>query len=58
MKEVRRLSVTGQGKTCFVTLPRAMVDELNWGKGHEVQIKLKKDRIVLKRVKPKKRKKQ
>lgn len=58
MKEVRRLSVTGQGKTCFVTLPRAMMDELKWGKGHEVQIKMKNDKIVIKKVKAKKKSKQ
>jgi len=46
-KEIRKLTVTGSGKTYYVTLPKWMVEELKWKKGKRVEIQLKGNSIQI-----------
>lgn len=47
MKKIRKLTITGKGKTYYVTLPRWMVEQLKWRKGKKVEIKLRGKGIVI-----------
>lgn len=40
-KEVRKLTVTGKGKTYYVTIPKWMIEKLKWRKGQKVELKLR-----------------
>ena len=46
-KAVRKLTVTGKGRSYYVTLPRQIIKELKWKKGEKKVVRLEKDRIVI-----------
>jgi bifunctional DNA-binding transcriptional regulator/antitoxin component of YhaV-PrlF toxin-antitoxin module len=46
-KPIRKLTVTGNGKSYYVTLPREIIRELNWKKGEKKVILMEGDRIVI-----------
>lgn len=43
----RKLTVTGQGKTYYVTLPKEMIQALKWQKGQKLIVDLKEDSLVI-----------
>ena len=48
MKEdTRKLVVTGKGRTYYVTIPRWMIEQLEWRKGQKVTLKLRGKRISI-----------
>ena len=47
MKDTRKITVTGNGKTYYVTIPRWMIEELRWRKGQKVTLKLRGKRIFI-----------
>ncbi len=44
---VRKLTVTGPGKTYYLTFPREMVKQLGWKKGEKKIIRKEGTRIVI-----------
>jgi antitoxin component of MazEF toxin-antitoxin module len=48
MKDVRKLTITGNGKTYYITLPLWMIKELKWKKRQKVSIELEGEKIILK----------
>ena len=46
-KEVRKLTVTGKGKTYYVTIPKWMIEELKWRKGQKVEVNIKGQKIEI-----------
>ena len=46
-KSVRKLTVTGNGKTYYVTLPRKIVKALKWKKGEKKVAHLEEGRIII-----------
>jgi len=47
MQDIRKLNVTGNGKSYYFTIPRWMIEKLKWRKGQKVEIKLKGDKVVV-----------
>jgi antitoxin component of MazEF toxin-antitoxin module len=47
MRDVRKLTVTGNGKTYYITIPLWMIKQLKWRKGQKVSINLEGSRIVI-----------
>ena len=45
---IRKLTVTGAGRSYYVTLPKEMVQELKWKKGQRVVVERNKEGIVIK----------
>ncbi len=45
--EVRKLTVTGQYETYYITLPRKMVRSLGWRKGEKKVVTLENKQIVI-----------
>jgi hypothetical protein len=45
----RKLSVIGQNKTFYLTLPRKMVVTLGWRKGQKIFVSLKGKNLVLRK---------
>jgi len=56
MADIRKLSVIGQGKTYYLTLPKNMIEELGWRKGQKLVVKLKGSSIVIEDWVPAKKK--
>ena len=46
-KDVRKLTVTGKGKTYYVTIPKWMIEKLKWRKGQKVEVRLKGEKVVV-----------
>jgi len=47
LEETRKLTVTGEGKTYYVTIPLAIIKKLKWRKGEKKVVSLKNDTIVI-----------
>ena len=47
-KHVRKLTVTGNAGTYFVTLPKEIIRDLNWRKGQKVVVEQKGEEIGIK----------
>ena len=45
--QTRKLTVTGNGKTYYVTLPRTIIKNLKWEKGPKKTVRQDGDRIVI-----------
>jgi len=56
MADIRKLSVIGQGKTYYLTLPKNVIEELGWRKGQKLVVKLKSSSITIEDWVPKKKK--
>jgi len=52
MKYVRKLTVTGPGKTYYLTLPRGMIKDLDWKKGEKKVISRKGKKVVVEDWRP------
>ena len=46
-KYIRKLTVTGLGRSYYVTLPREIVRELKWKKGEKKLVKKEKNKIII-----------
>ena len=46
-KTIRKLSVTGPGKTYYLTLPREIIKGLKWKKGEKKIISQEGNRLVI-----------
>jgi len=46
-KYTRKLTVTGNGKTYYLTLPLEIIRELKWKKGEKKNVMLEDKRIVI-----------
>jgi len=46
--DIRKLVVTGKGRTYYITIPRKMIKKLGWRKGQKVEIHLRGKRIWIK----------
>jgi len=55
MAVVRKLSVIGQSRTYYLTLPKDIIDELKWRKGQKLKVQLKGRTIIIKDWAPKKK---
>lgn len=58
MANVRKLAVIGQSRTYYLTLPKNIVDELNWRKGQKLTVERRGESVIIKDLSPKKRKPQ
>lgn len=47
MKDTRKITVTGNGRSYSLTLPRWMIKELKWKKGQKVVFVLRGKEIVI-----------
>ena len=47
-KEIRKIAVTGQYDTYYITLPKKMVRSLNWRKGEKKVVEQRGAEIVIK----------
>ena len=56
MADIRKLSVIGQSRTYYLTLPKGVIDELSWRKGQKLQVQLKGKAILIKDWVPRKKK--
>ena len=48
MSNIRKLAVIGQSRTYYLTLPKDIVDELNWRKGQKLTVVRRGDSVVIK----------
>ena len=55
MADVRKLSVIGQSRTYYLTLPKEIIDELKWRKGQKLKVQMKGRSIIIKDWAPKKK---
>jgi len=55
MAEIRKLSVIGQGKTYYLTLPKNIIEELSWRKGQKLEVRLRGDTISIQDWQPQKK---
>jgi len=46
-KAVRKVTVTGPGKTYYLTFPREMIKALNWKKGEKKIIRREGNKIII-----------
>lgn len=46
-RSIRKIAVTGPGKTYYFTVPRQMIKELNWRKGEKKIIFRQGDKLVI-----------
>jgi len=55
MADVRKLSVIGQSRTYYLTLPKDIIDKLKWRKGQKLKVQMKGRTIIIKDWTPKKK---
>lgn len=46
-KNIRKLTVTGNGRSYYVTLPREIIRELKWKKGEKKVVLMEDGRIII-----------
>ncbi|MCK5012806.1 MAG: AbrB/MazE/SpoVT family DNA-binding domain-containing protein [Candidatus Omnitrophica bacterium] len=46
-KNIRKLTVTGNGRSYYVTLPREIIRELKWKKGEKKVVLMEYGRIII-----------
>jgi bifunctional DNA-binding transcriptional regulator/antitoxin component of YhaV-PrlF toxin-antitoxin module len=46
-RETRKLTVTGPGQTCYLTIPRSIIKKLGWKKGEKKIISQKGDKVII-----------
>jgi len=51
-KVIRKLTVTGPGKTYYLTFPQEIIRKLNWRKGEKKIVSQQGDKIVIEDWKP------